>query len=94
MDFKGSLNISIGQAEGFAKIAISDTGCGIEKEIQGKVFDPFFTTKAAGEGSGIGLDIVHKIIEKHQGRIEFISETGVGTTFTIYLPYNQEDQTI
>ncbi len=62
-------------------------GCGIPEEIRGKIFDVFFTTKPAGVGSGLGLDIVKKIIDKHQGRIDLKSEVGVGTTFSVYLPY-------
>ncbi len=56
--------------------------------IRSKIFDAFFTTKPAGVGSGLGLDIVKRIIDKHQGRIEVQSEVGVGTTFLIYLPYS------
>ncbi|MCC5946638.1 MAG: tetratricopeptide repeat protein [Bernardetiaceae bacterium] len=67
-------------------ISIRDTGGGIPKEIQNRIFEPFFTTKKAGEGSGLGLDIVKKIIEKHEGKIWFESEEGVGTTFFIALP--------
>ncbi|HEY9831122.1 MAG TPA: HAMP domain-containing sensor histidine kinase, partial [Stenomitos sp.] len=64
---------------------VTDSGCGIPAEIQDKIFQPFFTTKSAGEGSGLGLDIVQKIIEKHQGTITFTSVPG-NTTFTVTLP--------
>ena len=67
------------------QIAIADTGTGIPKEIQQRIFEPFFTTKAAGEGSGLGLDIVKKIIDKHGGCIMVDSVPGK-TTFTVILP--------
>ena len=50
------------------------------------IFEPFFTTKAAGEGSGLGLDICKKNIDKHDGRIEVESSVGTGTVFTVVLP--------
>ncbi len=66
-------------------VRITDSGAGIAKEIRKKIFEPFFTTKLSGEGSGLGLDICHKIIEKHQGRIDVESRPG-RTTFTVFLP--------
>ncbi|HNF17224.1 MAG TPA: HAMP domain-containing sensor histidine kinase, partial [Leptospiraceae bacterium] len=70
-------------------VSISDTGVGIPENIRGRIFEPFFTTRPAGEGSGLGLDIVRKIVEKHSGRIEIQTEEGVGTTFSVFLPYEQ-----
>ena len=67
-------------------VTIGDTGTGIPKEAQERVFDAFFTTKKAGEGSGLGLDIVKKIVEKHNGKIWFESEEGKGTKFFVELP--------
>lgn len=67
-------------------VSIADTGQGIPHAIQDKIFNAFFTTKKAGEGSGLGLDIVRKIIEKHKGKIYFQSEEGKGTTFFVELP--------
>jgi signal transduction histidine kinase len=72
------------------QVSINDTGYGIPKEIQDKIFNAFFTTKKAGEGSGLGLDIVRKIIDKHEGKIHFKSEEGKGTTFFIELPIKLE----
>jgi len=66
-------------------VEVTDSGCGIPPEIADKIFQPFFTTKPAGEGSGLGLDIVQKIIKKHQGTITFTSVPG-RTTFTVILP--------
>jgi signal transduction histidine kinase len=67
-------------------IEIRDTGIGIPPEIIQKVFDPFFTTKDVGKGSGLGLFIVHEIIEEHDGCIAVDSEPGKGTAFLIRLP--------
>jgi signal transduction histidine kinase len=87
MNHEGTLTIGIKEENGYAVVSVGDSGCGIPEEIRGKIFDVFFTTKPAGVGSGLGLDIVKKIIDKHQGRIELQSEVGVGTTFTVMLPY-------
>jgi signal transduction histidine kinase len=70
-------------------IKITDTGKGIPQEIIGKIFDPFFTTKDVGKGSGLGLSIVHEIIEEHGGCIGAHSEVDRGTTFLIRLPVPQ-----
>jgi signal transduction histidine kinase len=86
MDHKGTLTVGLSREGGEAVVSIGDTGCGIPEEIRSRIFDAFFTTKAAGEGTGLGLDIVRKIVEKHQGRIEVDSEVGRGTTFTVRLP--------
>ena len=67
-------------------IEIRDTGTGIPQDLLPKVFDPFFTTKDVGQGSGLGLFIVHEIIEEHDGCIAVDSETGKGTVFLIRLP--------
>jgi signal transduction histidine kinase len=88
MNHEGTLTIGIREENGHAVVSVSDSGCGIPEEIRGKIFDVFFTTKPAGVGSGLGLDIVKKIIDKHHGRIELQSEVGVGTTFTVLLPYH------
>ncbi|MBV8467393.1 MAG: GAF domain-containing protein [Burkholderiales bacterium] len=87
MNYKGKLTIGIAEEDGCAVVSVSDTGCGISEDVRQRIFEPFFTTKPAGEGSGLGLDIVKKIIEKHQGRIEVRSEVGVGSTFRVCLPY-------
>ncbi|BAZ15480.1 multi-sensor signal transduction multi-kinase [Calothrix sp. NIES-4071] len=68
-------------------ITIADNGAGIKPEIKPKIFDPFFTTKPVGQGTGLGLSISHQIIEQHQGQLLCSSELGVGTEFTILLPY-------
>ena len=86
MDHKGVLAVSLRQEAGNALVSIADTGCGIPPELHERIFDPFFTTKPAGEGTGLGLEIVRKIVEKHGGRIDIESEVGRGSTFTVSLP--------
>ena len=85
MDGKGTLEIGVHQKERNIVVELTDSGCGISPDIQERIFQPFFTTKPAGEGSGLGLDIVRKIVEKHQGTITFASVCGK-TTFTVTLP--------
>jgi signal transduction histidine kinase len=67
-------------------IEIRDTGSGIPQDIIPRIFDPFFTTKDVGKGSGLGLFIVHEIVEEHDGCIAVVSEPGKGTSFLIRLP--------
>lgn len=86
MDHKGTLTIGLHRDGDDALVSVGDTGCGIPAELQARIFDAFFTTKPAGEGTGLGLDIVRKIVEKHHGSIAVDSEVGRGTTFTVRLP--------
>jgi len=72
------------KAKEWIKISITDSGNGIALEEKEKIFEPFFTTKE--NGTGLGLSVVHKIIENHQGSIKVESELGRGSTFTIFLP--------
>jgi PAS domain S-box-containing protein len=84
MAYQGTLTIDVTAIDQQAKISITDTGSGIPEDIQSKIFEPFFTTKPAGEGSGLGLDIVKKIIKKHDGKITVESQPG-RTTFNVFL---------
>ena len=86
IDTSAAPNVRIGETlKDTVRIAITDTGVGIPKENMGKLFTPFFTTKEKGKGVGLGLPVVHGIIERHKGKIEVVSEVGKGTTFAIYL---------
>jgi signal transduction histidine kinase len=71
------------------KIALSDTGTGITPEHLTRIFDPGFTTKRRGVGTGLGLALCYKIIEKHKGVIQVDSVVGEGTTFTVEIPVRQ-----
>jgi PAS domain S-box-containing protein len=74
----------------YIEITVSDTGTGISPEIIGSIFEPYFTTKVPGEGTGMGLSVVHGIVESYGGKISVNSELGKGTVFRILLPITQK----
>ncbi|GER94008.1 hypothetical protein A45J_1766 [hot springs metagenome] len=82
----GAANGIHADKDGFIKLSVSDTGMGMDTETQRKIFDPFFTTKETGKGTGLGLYIVHSIVNNHGGYVNLYSEIGKGTRFNIYLP--------
>lgn len=85
MSFTGNLVITIKDCGEEVMVSLQDSGPGINPNIREKIFEPFFTTKPPGEGSGLGLDIVNKIVKRHGGRIDLTSKPGE-TIFSIYLP--------
>ena len=82
---EGSIEIETRRSNGDVEVAIRDDGPGIPPEVLPRIFDPFFTTKEVGKGSGLGLSIVHGIIERHGGRIDVESSPGNGTRFVVTL---------
>lgn len=92
MGYKGRIIVDVLTEEETVVVKFTDSGPGIPKSIMDKIFDPFFTTKPQGEGSGLGLDICRRIVDKHEGQISVESEPG-RTTFTVRLPLGKVNET-
>ena len=87
----GELRIRTFPDDGCAVVEIADNGPGIPAEMQPHIFEPFFTTKGVGEGTGLGLDTVQRIVRKHRGTIQFTSKPG-DTRFQVSLPLTNLDR--
>lgn len=86
---RGTIALATGADDGEAWISISDSGCGMPREVVQRIFEPFYTTKPIGHGTGLGLALCYSIMAKHHGRIEVSSRLGTGSTFRVVLPVNQ-----
>jgi signal transduction histidine kinase len=86
---KGTLTINTKQERNSVVVTITDNGPGIPEEISSMIFDPFFTTKEIGKGTGLGLDVVMRIIDQHHGSVKLKSEPG-NTSFIVCIPINEK----
>ena len=91
MNSKGTLILSTRSLKDSMEVKVSDNGVGIPQKYISHIFDPFFTTRNPGEGTGLGLNIVYRIVTKYEGTIDVESEENMGTTFTIQFPKRRED---
>ena len=89
----GALRLQEGITPGpFVRLSVADTGCGIDQETLRSMYNPFFTTKEKGKGTGMGLSVVHGIVESHGGFIVVDTEPGQGTTFNVFFPVTEAEE--
>jgi len=87
-DTPGTIDVAVTRAEdgGGVRVAVRDSGCGMDESTLRRIFEPFFTTRKVGEGTGLGLSVVHGIVTRHGGRIEVESQPGNGTEMMVLVP--------
>jgi signal transduction histidine kinase len=86
----GRLTVVISRDDSTAVIEVEDTGAGMTEDAMDQIFNPFFTTKDVGQGTGLGLCVVHGIVAAHGGTVGVESEVGKGSKFTVRLPFEAQ----
>lgn len=82
----------LGRPKRFVRLTVEDTGGGIDPDVEARIFDPFFTTKKQGEGTGMGLAMVHGIVKRHDGYLELENRPGKGAAFHVFLPKTSQSE--
>ena len=90
LDISDELANKLNISGSYVHLSVSDTGCGVPDETKSRIFDPFYTTKPVGKGTGMGLSVVHGIVQEMGGIIDLDTKEGEGSTFHIYLPTTEE----
>lgn len=85
----GRITLRTGHEDDWGWLEVEDSGKGIEPHVLNRIYEPFFTTKPVGKGTGLGLSLSFSIVEKHNGRIEVVSQVGQGSRFRVWLPLKQ-----
>jgi signal transduction histidine kinase len=87
IDDRGMITVRVKAEADLVRIQVEDTGCGIGQDHLERIFDPGFTTRGGRVGMGMGLPISRQVVDRHDGRILVVSQPGIGSTFTVELPY-------